>query len=238
MSKLPTSAKAGILVAGLLVALLVGWFVVIAPKRSEASKLSGQIDDARTALAVAQSASGPGPRGPTIRVADLFKLSRAMPDRADIPSVLLQLSEVSAETGVTFQAITPHDPVQLGGYQQIGIDLVFQGHFYDLSDFLYRLRNLVSVHGGVLDATGRLFSVDSMSFEQGELQFPQVKASLSVSAYVFGDGTLTVAPTTSTPTGEAASATTTPATAGDSQPIPAAPPGATAVGAHGAGIRP
>ena len=238
MTKLPSSAKAGILVAGLLVALLVGWFVVIAPKRSEASKLSGEIDDARTALAVAQGTSGPAPRGPVIRVADLFKLSRAMPDRADIPSVLLQLSEISAETGVNFQAITPHDPVQLGGYQQIGIDLVFQGHFYDLSDFLYRLRNLVSVHGGVLDATGRLFSVNSITLDEGDLQFPQVKATLSVSAYVFGDGTLTVAPTTSTPTGEAASATTTPATEGDSQPIPAAPPGATAVGAHGAGIRP
>ena len=46
-----------------------------------------------------------------IRVADLFKLSRAMPDRTDIPSVLLQLSEISAETGVSFQSITPHDAV-------------------------------------------------------------------------------------------------------------------------------
>jgi type IV pilus assembly PilO-like protein len=243
VSKLPTSAKAGVLATGLVVALLVGWFVVIAPKRSEASKLSGQIDDARTALAVAQGTGRPGPRGPVIRVADLFKLSRAMPDRADIPSVLLQLSEISAETGVSFQAITPHDPVQLGAYQQIGIDLVFQGHFYDLSDFLYRLRNLVSVHGGVLDATGRLFSVNSITFDEGDLQFPQVKATLSVSAYVFGDGTLTVAPTASAPTGQAASATTTPATTTPateaySQPIPAAPPGATAVGVHGAGISP
>jgi type IV pilus assembly PilO-like protein len=244
MSKVPTSAKAGVLLAALVVALLVGWFVVIAPKRSEASKLSGQIDDARTALAVAQGAAGgSGTPGPVIRVADLFKLSRAMPDRADIPSVLLQLSEISAETGVSFQAITPHDPVQLGAYQQIGIDLVFQGHFYDLSDFLYRLRNLVSVHGGVLDATGRLFSVNSITFDEGDLQFPQVKATLSVSAYVFGDGTLTVAPTASAPTGQAASATTTPATTTPateaySQPIPAAPPGATAVGVHGAGISP
>ena len=42
---------------------------------------------------------------------------------------------------------------------------------------------------GVLNATGRLFSVDSITFNQGQATFPQVKASLTVSAYVFGDGT-------------------------------------------------
>ena len=172
-----------------------------------------------------------------------------MPDRADIPSILLQLSEISAETGVTFQSITPHDPVQLGAYQQVGIDLIFQGHFYDLSDFLYRLRNLVGVHQGVLAATGRLFSVDGIQLDEGELLFPEVKATLTVSAYVFGDGTLTIAPTftdtsaTTTPATPAPGATTpvtpapapatpaAPATEGGSQPIPAAPAGATAAGA-------
>jgi hypothetical protein len=90
----------------------------------------------------------------------------------------------------------------------------------------------------VLDATGRLFSVNSITFDEGELLFPQVKATLSVSAYVFGDGTLTVAPTTSTPTGQRASATIVPATEGGSQPIPVAPPGATAAGGRGVGISP
>jgi type IV pilus assembly PilO-like protein len=230
MSKVPTSAKAGVLLAALVAALLVGWFVVIAPKRSEALKLTQQIDDTRTQIDVAQG-GGSGTQPQRIRVADLFELSRAMPDRADIPSVLLQLSEISAETGVTFQAITPHDPVQLGGYQQIGIELVFQGHFYDLSDFLYRLRNLVGVRQGVLDATGRLFSVDSISFDEGELKFPQVQARLTVSAYVFGDGTLTFAPTAPATTGQGASSTTTPPAESDSQPIPVSPPGASAVGA-------
>jgi hypothetical protein len=156
--------------------------------------------------------------------------------------VLLQLSEISSETGVSFQSITPHDPVPQGAYERISIDLVFQGHFYDLSDFLYRLRNLVGVHAGVLNATGRLFSVDSISFDEGELSFPQVKAALTVSAYVFGDGTFTSAPTVTVPPSTApaltepppaavpSTTTTTPAT-DNSQPIPPAPPGATAAGA-------
>jgi hypothetical protein len=231
MNKLPTSAKAGILIAGLVVVLAAGWFVAVAPKRSEAAKLQKQIDDTRAQIDAAQAGAGSGTQVQPIRVADLFRLSRAMPDRADIPNVLLQLSEISAETGVNFQSITPHDPAFLGSYEQIGIDLVFQGHFYDLSDFLYRLRNLVGVHHGVLAATGRLFSVDSISFDEGDLQFPEVKATLTVSAYVFGDGTFTSAPTVAPSAGEAAPATTTPPSESDSQPIPAAPPGATAAGA-------
>ena len=227
MTRLPTSAKIGMLGAALLAAVLAGWFVAIAPKRSEASKLQGQID-ATHARIVARRGAGSQSHAPAIHVADLFELSRAMPDQPDIPSVLLQLSAVAAETGVTFQSIAPHDPVQLGSFQQVGIDLVFQGHFYDLSDFLYRLRNLVNVHRGVLEAAGRLFTVDSVSFDQGDLQFPQVKATLLVSAYVFGDGTaLTPSVASSVDQGSA----TAPAGENDSQPIPAAPPGATAAGA-------
>ena len=234
----PNVAKIGGIVAGLVVLLVAGWFIVVAPKRSEAGKLSREIDDMRAQIAAAQT----GPESPdkqTIRVADIFKLSRAMPDRADIPSVLLQLSQISSETGVSFQSITPSDPVPIGPYERISIDLVFQGHFYDLSDFLYRLRNLVGVHGGVLAATGRLFSVDSISFDEGELSFPQVKAALTVSAYVYGDGTFTSAPTvtvppatsTEPPPAAVPSTTSTTPAADDSKPIPAAPPGATAAGA-------
>jgi Tfp pilus assembly protein PilO len=238
VSKLSTRGKLGVLAGAALLVLLIGWFAVISPKRSEASKLQRQIDETQARLDAAQ-ASRVQRRGPVIHVADLFRLSRAMPNRADIPNVLLQLSDIAADTGISFESITPHDPVPMGSYMQFGIDLVFEGHFYDLSDFLYRLRNLVSVHDGVLQATGRLFTVDSVSFDEGQLQFPQVKATLTVSAYVFGDGTAAPIPpealaagsTTSTsPTTSTTTTPTTPATE-DAQPIPAAPAGASAAGA-------
>lgn len=228
MNKRWTPGKLGLLGGALLVALLAGWFVVIAPKRSEAAKVQKQIDDTLVQIAVARG-GGSQHRAPAIRVADLFELSRAMPNSADIPNVLLQLGDIAGETGVTFESIAPHDPVPLGSYMQIGIDLVFEGRFYDLSDFLYRLRNLVGVHQGALDATGRLFSVDSFTLDQGQLQFPQVKATLTVSAYVFGDGTAAPVPPEAISADRGTPTTTTPAT-DDSQPIPAAPSGASAAG--------
>jgi hypothetical protein len=230
MKQSSVSAQFGLLGIALLIVLVAGWFAVIAPKRSHASKLQGQIEDTRTQIAVRQGSSSQRHAAP-IRVADLFELSRAMPNQADIPNVLLQLSDMAAETGVIFESIKPHDPLPLGAYQQIGIDLVFEGHFYDLSDFLYRLRNLVSVHDGVLDATGRLFSVDDIDFEEGNLRFPQVKATLTVSAYVFGDGTAAPVPSGAIVSEHAPTTTTATPASENSQPIPAAPPGATAAGA-------
>jgi len=223
MSKLPTPAKLGLLAGAVVVLLVAGWFALIAPKRSQAADLHREIESVRAEIDDLQAARSASPSpSPSIRIADLFNLSRAMPSTTDIPGVLLQLSRLAKDTGITFESITPHAPTPLGAYQQIGIDLVFEGRFYDLSDFLYRLRNLVAVHEGSLSAAGRLFTVDSISFDQGTLSFPQVKASLSVSAYVFGDGTTVLTPTAGSPT-----ATTTEG----SEPVPAAPAGATAAGA-------
>ena len=227
MKKLPKAAKLGLLGVAIVVALVAGWFVVITPKRSEATKVGREITKTQAQIAARRAALRAKPNVQAIRVADLFTLSRAMPNSADIPGVLLQLSRVSDETGVLFQSIVPHDPVPLGSYQRITIDLVFQGRFYDLSDFLYRLRNLVGVRNGVLGATGRFFTVDSISFNQGALNFPHVKATLTISAYVFGNGTAAPVPPGAISANPAAPAT--PATE-NSQPIPAAPPGATAAG--------
>ena len=226
MSKQRTEVKVALVALGVLLGLVAGWFLVVAPKRHDAAGLKQQIADTRDQISVAQGVRTPT-APPPIRVADLFKLSRAMPNTVDIPGVILQLSGVAAETGVRFESITPHDPVSFGAYQQVSVDLSFEGRFYDLSDFLYRLRNLVGVHEGVLDATGRLFTVDKISFAQGAESFPQVKASLTVSAYVFGDGTTPPVPGGLAPSG---TAPTSPAIE-NTQPVPSAPAGATAVGA-------
>ena len=89
-----------------------------------------------------------------------------------MPGVLLELNRIARETGIRFESITPQDAADAGGYLAPPIDLVFDGNFYELSDFLYRLRTLVSVHGGQLEATGRLFTVRTLSFVESERELP------------------------------------------------------------------
>ena len=90
-----------------------------------------------------------------------------MPDQVDMAGILLELNQVAEDSGITFEQITPATTATpISGYLAIPITVEFQGNFYDLSDFLYRLRNLVDVRHGTLDATGRLFAIDEVDFAE------------------------------------------------------------------------
>lgn len=199
---------------GLLLITLLGYLLLISPQRSKVRRLDGQINE--TQASIESNRILRTKKVETVRIADLFRLTKAMPDQTNMPDLLLQLSRVAREAGIQFDSVTPQ-PVSTGtGYTSVPIDLVFQGNFYELSDFLYRLRNLVGVRDGHLDATGRLFSVNGIEFAEGENNFPQLQASLQVDAFVYGNGSgatssatteTTTAPGSTTP----AQTTTTPA---------------------------
>jgi hypothetical protein len=72
------------------------------------------------------------------------------------------------------------------------------------------LRNLVDVEHGQLDATGRLFAIDTLSFDEAQGGFPQISATLTVDAFVYGTLTpATATPTTTTSTTTTSTTTTT-----------------------------
>jgi hypothetical protein len=107
------------------------------------------------------------------------------------------------------------------------ITVTFQGNFYNLADFLYRLRSLVTVHGGRLDATGRLFAVDTLAFNESELKFPQIQATLVIDAFVYATAPVPVPaaepPAGTTTTSAATTTTATPTTPSSSASATGAP---------------
>jgi hypothetical protein len=160
---------------------------------------------------------------PKIEVADVYRLAKAMPDRTDMPDLVLELSQLARDTGIRFDSISPQPITPLGSYQVLPISVTFNGNFYNLADFLYRVRSLVSVHGGRLDATGRLFAVDTLTFSESQLKFPQISATLVIDAFVYGTGAPAPAVVPTTPASTTTATTTT--------PTEAAPSGASATGA-------
>jgi Tfp pilus assembly protein PilO len=223
--RLPLPAVLALVVVAALVAGVAGWFLLVSPKRADAKRLQGEIDATQAQIAAYHAASLQAKGRTPVNVADLFRLSKAMPDRADMSGVLLQLNQIAADTGITFQSISPQTSVPISGYQAMPIQLTFEGNFYNLADFLFRLRNLVSVQHGQLSATGRLFAIDTLSFSQSQEGFPQIAATLVVDAFVYGTQT----PATATPT--TTTATTPGSTTGATTTTPAAGSDATAAGA-------
>jgi Tfp pilus assembly protein PilO len=217
---------------GVIVGLFVlvyaagGYVLLVSPKKDEAARIDDGIATTQVELASARAAVSAQDDTQPIAVADIFRLATAMPSNPDMPGILLELSRIAEETGIRFKSITPGTGMPVGAYYTVPIDVAFDGTFYALSDFLFRLRTLVTVRRGELHATGRLFSVDSVDFSESAEGFPILGATIKLSAYVYG----AVAPSGAVPPPAEATPSTT--TEGAEVPPPA---GSEAAGTEGAG---
>jgi type IV pilus assembly protein PilO len=210
-----------IAIVGALVLAAAGYFVMIQPEGAKLKRIKGQEADAQQALAAYDQKVAAARSAPKIRIADVYRLAKAMPSQVDMPDVLLELSQLARDSGIQFNSISPQPPTTVGTFSVLPISVTFDGTFYDLADLLYRLRSLVEVHAGTLDATGRLFSVDSLTFGPNPQEsFPHIQATLVIDAYVYGSAgapaaaapapTTTADTTSTTTTTDTTSTTTTP----------------------------
>ena len=178
---------------------MLGYFLLVSSEKGKASSLSKQIDATNAQILQARALSHQSRQIQPIHVATLFRLTKAMPDDTDMSGILLQLNLVASQAGISFDSIIPGASAILSGYQAVPIQLTFTGNYYGLVDFLQRLRNLVDVQNGELDANGRLFAVDTITFGAAATGFPQITAQLLVDAFVYGTATPASSAATSTP---------------------------------------
>jgi Pilus assembly protein, PilO len=182
-----TPRTLGAIVGALVLAYAAaGYFMVVSPKKAESARLDEEIAATSLELRDALAATAAQDDTQPIAVADIFRLSVAMPSSPDMPGILLELSRIADETGIRFKSITPQSALPIAAYQVVPIDVTFDGSFYALSDFLFRLRTLVTVRRGELHAAGRLFSVASVDFSESDRGFPRLAATLKLNAYVYG----------------------------------------------------
>jgi Tfp pilus assembly protein PilO len=205
----------------LLVVGFAGYTLVVSPQGAQAAKLQQQSDAQQLQIYKKKAELRKGLHPPTIQVADLFRLARAMPDREDMPGIILTLSQVARAAGVSFDLIepvlNPNPLAASGSYSTLRIHLFFNGDFYGLSDFLYRLRSLVGVRNGTLDATGRLFNVDQVTFNVQGNTFPKISSEVYVNAYVYSSAT-PASTSSSTPTTSTTTTTADPTAAAGALP--------------------
>lgn len=204
--------------AGLLIAV-AGWMFLVSPKRAKAEELKAEAASVQSEINVRRAALAKKPKITIdVRHADLYRLTKAVPDRTDMAGIVLQLSRLAKRNGVGFHSITPAVEIPAAGYKVQPLNVVVEGRFAEVNGFLNTLRRLVTVRKGRLDAGGRLFAVDNVTIsEPQEAKFPTVQASVTMNAFVYAGGALT------TPAG---GGTTTPDTT-----TPSVPNGAVAAGA-------
>jgi type IV pilus assembly protein PilOP len=196
--------------AGIVLFSVLAYLVVVGPKRSRLGEVDDRIADVRLELAQARIDAARVDEPPPVPTGELSRLTKAMPNKTDMPGLLLELARVAHESGISFDSITPQEPVAGTGFQKVPVSLVFQGNFFELSDFLFRLRSLVQIRDNRLDVDGRLFSVDGIDFAQGVKQFPEIQATLNANAFVFGGAPAATPPAPPPPAEPTESATGAP----------------------------
>ena len=191
LSSLSTRAQVALVAGGLLLVAVIGYFAVIAPKRATAAELKQQT--AAVQAQIDQNRSTAFTKAlPAVRAASVFSLSKAMPTDPETPNVILQLNQLAVDSGISFDTISPQGSASSTSaltttpdpFAAEPIQVQFTGSFYGLLAFLQRLRNLVRVENGHLNAVGRLFDVSAVSFAPGPKGFPQIQAQLTVNAFV------------------------------------------------------
>jgi Tfp pilus assembly protein PilO len=226
LESLPKAAQVA-LVAGLLVIVLgIGYFALIAPKRSDAASLKKQTAAVQAQIAANQSTAFTQAL-PAVRSASVFALTQAMPTKLDTPDVILTLNQLAHESGLSFDQISPQGSAAVSTtgttdpFAAEPITVKFSGSYYSLLTFLQRVRNLVRVQNGKLFTAGRLFDVTDVNFSQGLAGWPQVGATVTINEFVPQAAATTAPATTDTTSGS--TSTTTPATTTPSSSTSAAP---------------
>ena len=202
MTRPSQGAQLALVVLGLVAAAAAGWLFLIAPQRTAVAEVERQLGATQTQidrLRVRAATSTPGTPQVAVDAAELFGLTKAMPERVDLPGVLIELDRLASDTGIVFESITPRAVTPGNGYEIQPIDVAFEGNFYELSDFLFRVRTLVAVRDGKLDARGRLYNVESIAFAQAPSKFPRLLATVTINAYVLAGGTGIAPPADASP---------------------------------------
>jgi Tfp pilus assembly protein PilO len=184
---MPKAAVLGLIVVVALIVAFIGYTVLVKPQKAKLKTVNAEIATTQATLdqyradAAARSATAV----PKIRVADVYRLARAMPSTQDMPDLLIELNDVARAAGIKLASISPSVPTPGNGFQITSISLQFSGDYYAVTDLLYRLRTLVAVRHGQLEATGRLFSIKNVTLSPvGQ----ELTTTVTLEAYPYGLG--------------------------------------------------
>jgi len=116
--------------------------------------------------------------------ADLIKLHEVIPSEAAIPSFVRAVTQTAQDSGLVEKGITTQGTAAGVPFSVQPIQLEFDGRYFDVEDFLYRVENYVNLRNGQFNVTGRMFSVVSIAFTKSMTQpYPDLDIKITINGY-------------------------------------------------------
>jgi hypothetical protein len=190
-----------LLVVAAVVLTAGAWFGLIAPQRAESARLDtaittkqGELGQARTDIATFTAARTAYPEN----YETVARLGKALPESADVASLIEQLAETSRRTRVSFDGVSASDagaavapapapaPGAVSAPEPRPFSFTFEGPFLRLSTFLDRFERYVRTEDDRLLVDGRLLTIDGFQMAV-EGESAGVVATITATSYVVPD---------------------------------------------------
>jgi len=179
------------IITGVLVVVVcvAGYLLLYHPLRKDIGSLSTQVDETQQQISAATAdlarLHSYEETSPQTR-ADLLRLNKMLPSQAGIPSIIIELTRTAEESGLDFISIQPGQVMAGQPFSVQSITLTYEGQYFDLEDFLFRLESYVEYRNNAFLVTGRLLQVSSMTIGRGSEESGGALAiSLTVNCYLW-----------------------------------------------------
>jgi hypothetical protein len=202
----------------LVVVVLVGWFAVVNPQRSDVNDLKQQVASSRQELGTLmdQAAAANASRR-TVALAEhnLTGMSRALPHSYAEPQLINTIQARAKSDHIDFQGVaftapsttttSPGSGASAGshssgstqastgsasGAQELGFSLTLAGNYFDMTRLVAQLQDMTGASAHRVWASGRFVSFSGLTLTASKTAAGRVSATLSGSAY-FLPATLT-----------------------------------------------
>ncbi|MBA3747231.1 MAG: hypothetical protein H0W96_07010 [Solirubrobacterales bacterium] len=179
-----------------IAAIAALWVLVLAPKREQAAQLGSRValaEQARDAALNRARTAEAARAGYERDYATVARLGKAVPENADVPSLVFQLEAAARKAKVDFRSVSVLDPPATptsgaptagGGIQPSPFSLKFEGGFFELQKLLSRVDRFSRVKGTQISVNGRLLTIDGVTLSPAPGGLPRMQGIVTARAYV------------------------------------------------------
>jgi len=160
------------------------WFLALAPKRERASALAAQVTRAevrRDAATAKADHAAHAKAGYAADYATVARLGKAVPPKADVPSLVFQIESAARAAKVDFRKVTVEDMPAIApgtsdastststtsGISPTPVTFTFEGSFFGLQRMLREIGRFARVKGSTVSVSGRLLTLDQVKLSAG-----------------------------------------------------------------------
>lgn len=202
-------------IVGLAAIIGALWFVAVAPKRDAAKAVAAEVTAAEKRRDAAKQQAAVAEQAKTTYDGDyatVARLGKAVPAKADVPSLVYQLESAARAAKVDFRSISvqsspaaapasppaasptasndgkspaaPKAASSSAGIEPKEFQFAFQGNFFSLHRLLKEIDRFSRVNGPKVSVSGRLLTIQTVTLNPSDKGLPNIKAEIRANAYV------------------------------------------------------